>query len=59
MHSHNLTAGTLFGYNEKPSFGLLNFDTTKADPTVTYQIISIDNETVHSLTLEKSEISHN
>ena len=58
MHSHALTSGTIFGYNEKPSFGLLSFDTTKADPTVTYQIISIDNETVHSLTLEKSEISH-
>lgn len=58
MHSHALTSGTIFGYNEKPSFGLLSFDTTKADPTVTYKIISIDNETVHSLTLQESEISH-
>ena len=58
MHSHALTSGTIFGYNEKPSFGLLSFDTTKADPTVTYEIISIDNETVHILTLQESEISH-
>ena len=58
MHSHALTSGTIFGYNEKPSFGLLSFDTTKADPTVTYEIISIDNETVHSLTLQESEISY-
>ena len=56
--AHPLAPGAIFGYNEKPSFGLLSFDTTKADPTVTYQIISIDNEAVHSLTLEKSEISH-
>jgi len=55
---HELMPGALFGYNEKCSFGLLTFDTTLEDPTVTYQIVSIDNEVVHSLTLKKSEISH-
>ena len=58
QHKHPLKPGAIFGYNEKPSFGLLSFDTTIADPTVTYQIISIDNEVIHSLTLKKSDISH-
>ncbi|NOY60990.1 MAG: alkaline phosphatase [Calditrichaeota bacterium] len=57
QHKHELMPGALFGYNQKQSFGLLIFDTTKPDPTVTYQIISIDNEMIHSLTIKKSEIS--
>ena len=48
--------GSLFGYNEKCSFGLLSFDTTLSDPTVTYQIISIDNEPVHTLTIRKNRL---
>jgi alkaline phosphatase D len=58
QHKHPLKPGAIFGYNEKPSFGLLNFNTTLSDPTVTYQIISIDNKVIHSLTLKKSDISH-
>ncbi|MHC4240562.1 MAG: alkaline phosphatase D family protein [Planctomycetota bacterium] len=58
QHKHGLQPGAIFGYNEKQSFGLLSFDTTVSDPTVTFQIISIDNEPVHSLTLKHSEISH-
>ena len=44
--------------NAKQSFGLLTFDTTLDDPTVTYQVVSIDNEIVGELTIKKSEISH-
>jgi alkaline phosphatase D len=58
QHKHGLKPGAIFGYNKKQSFGLLSFDTTKPDPTVTYQIVSIDNEAVHSLTLKQSELSH-
>lgn len=58
QHVHNLVPGTLFGYNNKQSFGLLTFDTTLPDPSVTYQIVSIDNEVVGSLTIKLSEISH-
>jgi alkaline phosphatase D len=58
QHKHGLTPGTIFGYNEKQSFGLLSFDTTIQDPTVTFQIINIDHERIHSLTLKHSEISH-
>ena len=58
QHVHELMPKALFGYNEKQSFGLLTFDTTLDDPTVTYQIVSIDNEIVHELMIKKSEISH-
>ena len=58
QHVHELMPGALFGYNEKQSFGLLTFDTIAEDPTVTYQIISIDNEIIHTLELNKSKISH-
>ena len=53
-----LKPGTVFAYNQKQSFGLLTFDTTKPDPTVVYDIVSIDNELIHRLTVSKSEISH-
>jgi alkaline phosphatase D len=58
QHVHALEPGALFGYNEKQSFGLLSFDTTIADPAVTYQIISIDDEVVGEKTVRLSEISH-
>ncbi len=58
QHVHELMPDALFGYNEKQSFGLLTFDTTQPDPTVTYQIVSIDNEIIHSLAIKRSEISH-
>jgi len=55
---HKLVPGALFGYDNKQSFGLLTFDTTLADPSVTYQIVSIDNEVMGSMTIKLSEISH-
>jgi alkaline phosphatase D len=58
QHKHGVTPGAIFGYNKKQSFGLVSFDTTKPDPTVTYEIVSIDNETINSLTIPLSEISH-
>jgi alkaline phosphatase D len=53
---HELLPGALFGYNAKCSFGLLTFDTAQADPQVTFQIVNIDAEPVHSLTIRKSEL---
>ncbi|GAH58970.1 unnamed protein product, partial [marine sediment metagenome] len=58
VHTHSLIPGAIFGYNEKCSFGLLTFDTTVPDPQLTYQIINIDNETVHTLSLGKSQLTH-
>jgi alkaline phosphatase D len=58
QHKHSLQGGAIFGYNKKQSFGLLTFDTTKADPTVTYKIVSIDNEMINSITIPLSQLSH-
>ncbi|NWG12059.1 MAG: alkaline phosphatase D family protein [Acidobacteria bacterium] len=57
-HVHELVPGALFGYNALQSFGLLTFDFTGPNPTVNYQIISINNESVHSLTVRLSDLSH-
>lgn len=57
QHVHPKVKGALFSYNAKQSFGLLTFDTTKADPEVTYEIYSIDGEKVHSFTLTKSQLT--
>jgi alkaline phosphatase D len=54
---HPVMPGSVFGYNEKQSFGLLTFDTTQSDPTVTYEIYSIDNELVYTLEVKQSELS--
>ncbi len=58
QHVHELMPNALFGYNEKQSFGLLTFDTRQDDPTVKYQIVSIDDEIIHTLELKLSMISH-
>jgi len=58
IHTHKLIPGSLFGYNEKCSFGMLLFDTTKPDPEVSYLIINIDNQIIHTLTLKKSQLTH-
>ena len=47
----------LFSYNAKQSFGLLDFDTTKPDPTLTYRVVTIDDEKVHAITLKKSQLT--
>jgi alkaline phosphatase D len=57
-HVHRVMEGSIFGYNEKQSFGLLTFDTTPPDPTVTYQIYNIDNELIYTLDVKRSEISY-
>jgi len=57
-HVHSVKPGSIFGYNEKQSFGLLTFDTTLPDPTIAYQIYSIDNELIYTLEVKQSEISH-
>jgi len=58
QHFHELMPNALFGYNAKQSFGFLTFDTGAPDPTVTYQIYSIDNELINSIEIRLSEISH-
>jgi alkaline phosphatase D len=58
IHTHKIMPGAMFGYNKKCSFGLLTFDTTKADPEVTYQIISIDDELIWEFSIKKSRLTH-
>ncbi len=58
IHTHPVLPGALYGYNETCTFGRLRFDTTLADPLVTYDIVTIDNEVVHSFPLRLSQIRH-
>ncbi len=59
-HTHKVvkTPGLVFGYNKKCSFGQMDFDTTKKDPTITMKIISIDGEEIYSMKIALSELSH-
>jgi len=54
-HGHQ-GRGTIFSYNEKCSFGKVTFDLSLDDPTATYEVVTIDNETVHSFTLKRSQL---
>ena len=56
QHVHKLMPHALFGYNEKPSFGLVEFNTAAADPTVTYTIVNIDGQKIHTLTVKRSQL---
>jgi len=58
IHTHKVMPGALFGYNEKCSFGVLHFDTTIENPTVKYEIINIDGESIQTLEVKLSELSH-
>ena len=56
QHVHGLIKHSLFGYNDKQSFGRVDFDLTARDPTFKYTIINIDGESIHSLELKLSEL---
>jgi alkaline phosphatase D len=57
QHVHATMPQAEFSYNVTQSFGLVDFDTTVADPTVTYRIITIDGKTVFTFTIKRSELS--
>ena len=48
--------GAIFSFNEPQSFGLVTFDTTADDPQLTYEIVDINGEKPHSLTVKLSEL---
>ncbi|MDC0325151.1 alkaline phosphatase D family protein [bacterium] len=56
IHIHKVMEKSLFGYNAKRSFGLLSFDTTLKDPSLTYHIQSVDDEPIYRHTLRLSEL---
>ncbi|MEM9412667.1 MAG: alkaline phosphatase D family protein, partial [Planctomycetota bacterium] len=59
QHVHPIIKSSLFGYNEKQSFGRLDFDLNALDPTVKYTIISIDGEEVYSIRVRRRELGFN
>jgi alkaline phosphatase D len=56
LHRHGPMKEAIFSYSDSQSFGLVEFDTTAADPTVKYTVITIDGEPVESLTLKRSQL---
>ena len=56
IHTHGIMPESIFGYNEKCSFGVLHFDTTKPDPEVSYKIYNIENELINQMTLRRSQL---
>ncbi len=56
LHTHGIMEASLFGYNDKPSFGLLTFDTAGAAPSVTYQIVNIEGQTMHELEVALADL---
>ncbi|MBD3186844.1 alkaline phosphatase, partial [Candidatus Bathyarchaeota archaeon] len=57
IHRHPVLDASLFGYNDKNSFGRIDFDLANPNPTVTYTIYTIDNETKGSMSVSLSELS--
>ena len=56
IHTHKVFSESIFGYNQKCSFGLLKFNTVKTNPEVTYQIINIDNKVINKITIKHSQL---
>ena len=55
QHVHGLIKHSLFGYNDKQSFGRVDFDLTAADPTVKYTVV---NSTVKPFTPSSSSAAN-
>ena len=56
VHATMEKQGAIFSYNALQSFGLVTFDTTLDDPQVTYEVVNIDGEKPHSITVKRSEL---
>jgi len=58
-HTHGVvkTPGLIWGYNKTCSFGLISFDTTKADPSIRFEVVTIDGEHVLSHDLSLSQLT--
>ena len=58
VHPEMQKRGAIFSYNRKQSFGLVTFDTSEDSPQVSYSVISIDNETIHTLDVDLDELTY-
>ena len=56
QHVHGIMKHSIFGYNEKPSYGRVDFDLTNKDPSVSYTIVNIDGEKIYSMEVKQSEL---
>ncbi len=57
IHKHDRMPQALFSYNDTCSFGLLQFDTTRPDPQVVYQVVAADGRVVNQLQLTLSQLT--
>ncbi len=55
-HTHGTKKQAIFSYNKGNFFAMLTFDTKKEDPEISVRCITIDGETVHTMTLKRSEL---
>ena len=51
MYINKTMPETIFSYNEKQSFGLVNCDPTRQPPIATYQVVNIEGQVVETLEL--------
>ena len=58
QHVHETYKEAIFSYNATQSFGMLDFDTTKEDPTLTYTIVSIHGDAINAITVPLSDVSN-
>ena len=58
QHGHETMEkeGAVFSYNKLQSFGLVTFDTTVADPQVTYEVVNINGKKTRSITVKRSQL---
>jgi alkaline phosphatase D len=56
-HHHGTREEAVFSYNKGHMFGVLDFDTKKADPTLTYRVVTDKDKTVYEKTLRRSTLS--
>lgn len=56
IHYHGLMPASLFGYNEKNGFAILDFNTEAAQPYMVYTVYSIDNELIHRMRLYANQM---
>ncbi len=57
VHTHGTRKEALFSHNQGNFFALLSFDTTKADPEVTLEAVSIDGKTIHAFPIRRSQLA--
>jgi alkaline phosphatase D len=56
LHPTMEEEGAIFSYNDPQSFGLVTFDTTLDDPTIQYEVVNINGEKPHSITVKRSQL---